>query len=117
MIQVVGGKKFERDVATKTVVWSIKRLSLSRIKGIDIFIKIKSLNNCAGYCEELNDDDRSFIIAVDNNQSLRDFVITVIHEMVHVRQYVRNKWEGDGETEAWSLQYSLADELWKDNIL
>jgi len=117
MIQVVGGKKLERDIAKKTVAWSIKRLGISRIRNLDIFIKIKNLDDCTGYCQKLNDNARSFIIAVDNNQSLRDFVVTVIHEMVHVKQYVRNKWDGDGESEAWGLQDTLADEIWKENSI
>jgi len=116
-INVKGGKKFERDIANKTVKWSIKRLGLSRIRRLDIFVKIKKLSDCAGYCEKPNGDDRSFIVAVDNNQSLRSFVMTVIHEMVHVKQYVRNKWDDNGESEAWCLQETLVDEIWKDNIL
>ena len=43
--------------------------------------------------------------------------MTIIHEMIHIKQYVRNKWSGDGEKEAWNTQERLTDELWKEDIL
>ena len=99
------------------MVWCIKRLGLSRMRKLKIHIKIRPCRDyCAGYCEEGN-TDRSYVITIDNNQSLRDFVMTIVHEMVHVKQWVRNEWTGDGESEAWELQEKLTDELWKENII
>jgi len=43
--------------------------------------------------------------------------MTIVHEMIHVKQYVRNEWTGDGEQEAEKLEDELTDELWKENIL
>ena len=115
-VQVQGGTMFERDIADKTVLWCIKRLGLGKLRTLHICVDIKRLHDCAGYCEDTH-TPRLFMIAVATNQSLRDFVMTVIHEMVHVRQYVRNKWVGDGEEEAWSLQEQLVDEIWKEDVL
>ena len=116
-IQVNGGIGYERDIAHKTVAWCIKRLGLGRMRNLNVYVNIQYCRDyCAGYCEEGN-NNRSYIITVANNQSLRDFVMTVVHEMVHVRQWVRNKWTGDGEEEAWRLQEKLTDELWQEDIL
>ena len=52
-------------------------------------------------------------MTVASSQSLRDFVATLMHEMVHVNQYVTGEWEGD-EAEASSREYDLADAFWKD---
>jgi hypothetical protein len=60
---------------------------------------------------------RKFQIAVATNQTIRDFVMTVVHEMVHVKQYARKEWLLDGEPEAWGIQEILTDELWEDNVI
>ena len=116
-IHIVGGNNFESSIAKNTVAWCIKRLGLNRMRKLDVYVNIRYCRNyCAGYCEEGN-ADRSYIITIANNQSLRDFVMTIVHEMVHVKQWVRNEWTGDGESEAWELQEKLTDELWKENII
>jgi hypothetical protein len=37
--------------------------------------------------------------------------------MVHVKQWEKNRWNGDGEAEAERLQYKLTDKMWKEGIL
>tara|TARA_Y100000310_G_C20415209_1_gene683974 strand:+ start:627 stop:758 length:132 start_codon:yes stop_codon:yes gene_type:complete len=37
--------------------------------------------------------------------------MTIMHEMVHVKQYIRNEWIGDGEAEAWNLQESMTEKF------
>ena len=108
---------YKKEIARKTVKWCIKRLGLSKLKKLNIIVKIKSIEDCYGYCEEINHKDRKYNIAISNDQNLRYFVMTIIHEMTHVKQYVRNKWSGDGEREALINEEYLANELWKDNIL
>ena len=54
-------------------------------------------------------------IAVD--QSLRDFIATIMHEMIHIKQWELDDWEDDGEKEAELLQYELTDEYWKSGRL
>jgi len=106
----------EKTVARKTIKWCINRLGLARIRKLNIRMDIKALKDCWGSCEEGN-KNRSYIITVDSSQSIRNYVMTIIHEMIHVKQYVRNEWTGDGEKEAEKLEEKLADELWKENIL
>ena len=107
----------EKAIAKKTIEWCIKRLNLSRLKKLNINVSIKALEDCYGYCEETNHKNRLYNIAISNDQSIRNFVMTIIHEMIHVKQYVRNEWVGDGEKEAWNTQERLTDELWRDDIL
>jgi len=54
---------------------------------------------------------------VEQTQKLRDFIMTIVHEMIHLKQYITNEWEGDGEEEAIELESKLTDELWKEGIL
>lgn len=108
-IKAVGGDRSEREISKKAVSWSLKELGLSRLRMLSIHIEIGELNDCCGCCEEV--EKRSFIIEVDNTQCFKDFIMTLMHEMVHVKQYVRNRWVGDGEREAWSLQGAMADKF------
>jgi hypothetical protein len=48
---------------------------------------------------------------------LRDFLATLMHELVHVLQWERGEWEDDGEKEAEDKQYELADEFWKEGLI
>ena len=91
--------------------------NLIKRNDIDINMEICKYKTykCWGTCEE---GDDSFNITIANDQeSVRDFVATITHEMVHVKQYVTGKWKGTGEREASNLQYKLTDKLWKENIL
>ena len=101
----------EKNVEMRTLNRQIKLVSK-----IEKAIK-KIEDNTYGYCEETNHKNRLYNIAISNDQSIRNFVMTIIHEMIHVKQYVRNEWVGDGEKEAWNTQERLTDELWRDDIL
>ena len=117
-IKIKGGNQFERRITERTIEWCSKRLCISRLKNLKINVIIKpKLNDCYGYCEKIDDTNRSFKIVVENKQSLRNFVMTLVHEMVHVKQYARSEWLMDGEPESWGVQEILTDELWKDNVL
>jgi len=112
-IQVKGGKKYQKDIAEETVWWC---LGYFDIDDVNIRVKIEPYKDCWGTCSEGN-KEQSYDITVVNNQSLRDFIATVVHEMVHVKQYVKNRWKGDGEEEAERLQYKLTDKLWKEDTI
>ena len=103
----------QRIVALKVIDWCLEEF------GIYAYIKLKlgdySDFKCWGQCSQGRKDHYTIEIAKD--QTLRDFVATVVHEMVHVKQWVTNKWLGDGEAEAEMLQYKLTDKLWKENLL
>ena len=123
-IKVSGGRVHERDMVYKVVLWCMKKFDMYH-EAIRIDARIKKLKDDAGYCEEkwepvVNDEGHisaKYQITVAQNQMLRDFVMTIVHEMIHVRQYVSGRWHGDGEAEAWALQESYTDELWRENII
>tara|TARA_R100001082_G_scaffold110949_2_gene92560 strand:- start:118 stop:441 length:324 start_codon:yes stop_codon:yes gene_type:complete len=72
---------------------------------------------CCGQSYEHEWELGTYVIEVSIDQSLRDFVATVVHEMVHVKQWLRQRWWKDGEGEANRLQYKLADKFWKEGLL
>ena len=78
-------------------------------------LQISEHLDCWGTCHEGDNDD--YIINVATDQSIRDFLATLMHELVHVLQWERGTWEGDGEEEAERKQYKLADKFWKEGML
>tara|TARA_R100000315_G_C5195704_1_gene114562 strand:+ start:364 stop:708 length:345 start_codon:yes stop_codon:yes gene_type:complete len=112
-IKTKGGTKYQRQIAEKTVSWCVEYLGIGDVL---ILLQIKNYDDCWGSCVE-GSVKNSYRITVANEQSLRDFVATITHEMVHVMQWDTGKWSGDGEAEANHWQYKLADKLWKADIL
>ena len=100
--------------AYKIVEWCRKYFSIP--DGVEITCKLNIYDDmdCWGFCEE---DECKYRIVVSTNQSLRDFVATIVHEMVHVMQWETDTWDGDGEAEASHLQYSVTDKLWSEGVL
>ena len=71
---------------------------------------------CYGMCEE-GTVPNTYIIHVARDQTLRDWVATLEHEMIHVNQWETGEWTGDGEKECTDLQYKITDLLWKEGVL
>jgi hypothetical protein len=91
MIEITGGTKSQRDLATKVVEWYIKKM-LPRFSTLDITV---NLTNCMkdgayGYCME-GDSNRDFEIEIDKTLRLYDFVSTLTHELTHMKQYARGE--------------------------
>ena len=107
----VGADLIGRDV--DVIVWYC--CEYFQLEGLNIKVDLYheyNLLGCWGDSEQISDTEYSIRICTD--QTLRDFVATVCHEMVHVNQWVTNKWSGDGEKEAEKLQYKMADKFWKE---
>tara|TARA_Y100000310_G_scaffold330787_1_gene403064 strand:+ start:502 stop:843 length:342 start_codon:yes stop_codon:yes gene_type:complete len=113
MIKVIGGDEYEQCMVHGVVNWCINHFKLDG--DIDISIELKMMEDCCGTC--VDNDDGGYDIEISLNQSLRDIVATITHEMVHVNQYITEEWQGEGEREANKLQYELTDQIWKEDIL
>ena len=71
---------------------------------------------CHGQIQEWDHDKTDYVIDLDYEQDLRDYVATIMHELVHLQQYETNEWYDDGEQECEARQYELADEFWKQGL-
>ena len=134
-IEVIGGNKFQKQTAEKVVQKMIETL-MPRMRTLEITVNIKKLTGDAvGWCMQ-EDTNREFTIDVHNKLTLKDFVTTICHEMVHVKQYARKetcgygkKWKGKKiahktayydlhwEKEAYKLQDNLAQLVWDADVL
>jgi len=141
-IFATGGNRFQRDIAYKVVSEMIDTL-MPRIKTFEIEVKIRKFSkedDAVGYCNML-DNNREFEIEVSRDLTLKDFVTTICHEMVHVKQYARKEMTDDlvengnavwkrrkvnpntkyydlpWEKEAYRLQDKLAKKVWDADVL
>ena len=113
MIKVKGGKKHNKEIAMLTAEWCIHHFGLGDVA---VNFRLEKYKDCWGYCLE-GKEENSYNIMIATDQTLRDFVATIVHEMVHVMQWETGKWIGEGEREASKLQYKLTDKLWQEGIL
>jgi len=138
LIEVIGGKKSQREVAHKVVAFMIKKL-MPRLKTLEITVELKKIpqRDKAWGLVEIQDNNREFIIELEKTLCLYDFVTSLIHEMIHVKQYVRKElndeghnvfWKGEDcskiayskqpwEVEAYTLQGRYSIEFWESGIL
>ena len=126
IVEVTGGNRTQRQVAENVVYYMIKKL-MPRLRNIEIEVKLKKLtdDDAVGYCMML-DNRRDYLIEVSKDLTIKDFVMTLCHEMVHVKQGVRKEWAFDEvvyktheeyinlpwEVEAYELQEVML-EAWK----
>jgi hypothetical protein len=116
MNKVKGGKQFEQSIVLETINWCFEEGVLTSMPDISVEICKYKTYKCYGTCVERNDDMTSFNITVANDQTIRDFVATLIHELIHVNQYITGIWKGDGEKECDDRQYPLTDKIWKEGV-
>jgi hypothetical protein len=134
-IEVTGGNKFQREIAEKVVHEMISAL-MPRVRTLDINIEInKFTGDTVGWCL-MGDTHKEFEIEVSKDLSLKDFVTTICHEMVHVKQYYRKEMDGESmrwkkkvlpentnyyelpwEKEAYRMQDKLAQLVWDADVL
>ena len=137
-VRVTGGSKFQREIVYKVIEWTIKRLKLTRMSSLDIHIILRKLRGVDGLCSTEDDSRRKFIIEAHKTLGLRQLNMTLIHEMVHVKQFARNemddfpingrqRWKSGTvsknvsyydmpwEKEAIRLQEKLTDKFWRED--
>ena len=137
-VRITGGSKHQREIVYKVIEWTIKRLKLVRMSSLYIYVVLKKLRGVDGYCSMEDDTRRMFTIEIHKNLKLRQLIMTLIHEMVHVKQFARNemddfrvngryRWKSGSvprnvtyynmpwEKEALRLQEKLTDEFWRED--
>ena len=90
MIVVTGGRSKQRSAVYKAAEFAWDYL-MPRICNCDIWIELKKVDGADGYC--LQTDTREFDVEIDRRLQGDDFLTTVFHEMVHVKQGVRKEWQ------------------------
>ena len=148
LLNVTGSTKANREIVSTAAVYGMIELGLSRLSSLDIDIVLKNLGEASyGLCsiaETANTNPkkpmRTFIIEVNKTMNISMIVRTVLHEMVHVRQFARGeldttinpkgmRWKSaritddvdymdlPWEKEAYRLEEKLSANFWKANLV
>lgn len=90
MIVVKGGRSKQRSTVYRAAEFAWNYL-MPRIHNCDIWIELKKVIGADGYCLQI--DNREFEVEIDRRLEGDDFLTTIFHEMVHVKQGVRKEWK------------------------
>lgn len=100
MIYEIYGKLKEKEVIDKAMSVACSLLNLP--DNLWINIELTNEYRSSGGCVHLDDEDGYMMFDIDINkrQSVKDIVITLLHEMKHVEQYAtgrldQDKWLGE----------------------
>ena len=115
-LNITGGRKKQRQVVEDVVKWSIKKLNLHRIRTLNLTFSIKTLKSLYGQLEQLDDKRREFSVVLDKNVDTKDLIRTVIHEMVHIKQYIRKEMDSEviGQHMRWKSKMYPSDIKYDD---
>lgn len=97
-ITIKGGSVTQKKYTKSIVEFCVKKM-MPRINNLDITVRLKNIKEDAyGYCHadpeggaERLDRPREFELEIHNKMKLRKLLLTVAHEMVHVKQYARGE--------------------------
>ena len=88
-IYIEGGTKRQRDIADKVISFCIQRL-MPKARSLTVECTLTRSMTDLGGCWLL-DNHRSFGVEVNTISKTKDFIISLIHEMVHAKQYYKKE--------------------------
>ena len=94
-VEVTGGVKKDRELAEE-IVWFCLEKMLPRHRTLNITVLLTKTyeEGAKGFCYQ-EADDRDFVIEIDHRltkiEGVEEFIDTVCHEMIHVKQHATRK--------------------------
>lgn len=91
-VEVVGGRKEQRELVENVVYWCIDEL-MPNLRNLEVTVNLRDIltkEGAYGWC--LEEEDRVFALDIHKKENefekgKADFITTIMHEMVHVWQY------------------------------
>jgi hypothetical protein len=112
-ISVTGGKQHQRSSVAIAADW-FAGIAMPDSDRVVVEVRIQNLTDSWGWVSE--GDGSVYLVSLERNQGLRSMLRTLMHELLHVRQYERGTWGGDGEREAEASEV-LADAVWISGLI
>ena len=89
IVEITGGSQNQRLIVEQACGWFLQH-KLPRYRTLELEFHLKNLKGKVyGFCERV--EPRSFSIEIQRGMSNRKLISTVMHEMIHVKQYVKNE--------------------------
>lgn len=87
-IHTHGSTKHRQQLAKNVINWYIDNY-MPNVRKLHIDLHINRLKKVHGVCTQL--EKRKYKIEIDDRLSKDNYIITLMHEMIHVKQYVLNE--------------------------
>lgn len=81
------GYKYSKKLCEKVSLWYYRKFLMNYEINIEIVHKNLNSQNSDGFCQQ--ESQNSYLIEIHNQLSKEEYIKTLLHEMVHVYQYVR----------------------------
>ena len=101
VVETEGGTEHEHMMAEKVVGWCIRKM-MPRMKTLWITVEFEDIDGY-GHCLE-EDSNRDFTVTIRRGLNTRDLATTLIHEMIHVKQYARKELRNVNGVTLWKSQ-------------
>ena len=120
-VLVRGGNGFQKHVVNQCVDWCLRKLTPD-VKRVYIDVHIKSTLDADGYCENTAVDredfvgvsPRTFKLQINKTLHFMEMVSTIIHEMVHVKQYINCELDDNYSAIKWKSKQCSYDMRYED---
>ena len=110
-LSIRGAGQDKRKEIREAVTWMVPALVGKRMaSNLDITVRfVQNLGRYVGDCEWLDDNisPRQFLIRISTQQSARQQLITLAHELTHMKQFVKNElfdYSTDSDRSRWRHQ-------------
>lgn len=124
LIEIIGGTKTQRDTAEDMIRYTLKKL-LPKKRSLEIQINIKDtlVQEAVGFCEKIS--LKEYKIELYNRGDLYQYLTTIAHELIHLKQYrlqeledtdSRTLWKGVDKSHLSYKDQPWEREAWKDSI-
>lgn len=87
-INIHNGTGFKQKWAELAINWYVDNY-LPKVKKLHIDLCFNELDQFNGLCTQM--DKRNFNIQIEDSLEFDDMIVTIMHEMIHVKQYVKNE--------------------------
>jgi hypothetical protein len=125
-LSITGIGKTDRKQFRHAIEWMLTALVGTRlVKNIDLTVRfVPHLGNYVGDCEWLDDNigPRQFLIRISTRQTKNQRMVTLAHELTHVKQFVTNQlfdYAANSDLTRWRrkiidvTQYAYRDLPWE----
>lgn len=104
MITINGGSQSQRKYADSMAVFVCQKFNIA--PEIEINLKRMSKDSNYGYCCHV--DNNEFEVDVKSTLPLREMLVTLAHELVHVKQYINGEMpEKLSEGDYWDRPHEI----------
>ena len=98
LLHIRGSNQYNRKLVSRATWWYAEKLMSNRLmSGLEIDINLRKnlidKEDCEGTAtwEDENSRPKEFTIELDVTYSIRDALITLAHEMVHIKQWAKGE--------------------------